>query len=787
MFENIKYTLKNKSSKVAPAYYPHREFRSIEDSNLSHCVPSNWGGNDLLGCYKQMIPYLPSTPESGLNRLRPFTISRNQHCLKRILLLVLLIGAFAFVSSAAMGGGIGVVSADAPDDISISDLDGDGTADDPYLITNISELQAINQDLSASYKLANDIDASDTEDWNDGDGFDPIGTETDRFIGSFAGQGYTVSDLTINRSQEEYVGLFGATGSDADIEDVHIVDATVYGDENIGILAGYNNGSVIGSSGSGYVQAGLEDNIAGWSVRVGGLVGENEGTITESYATGDLYVPTSGTTSHYYVGGLIGDNAGEVTETFADVNVESNRGDGVGGLIGSTTGDVHNSYAVGDVIGRADVGALIGDNNAEHVTVTTSYAAGHAEAHFTAAGLVGHNDGNSFGDGAVVSDSYWNRETTNQVDGLGNNWGSFTAEGMTTPQMVGDDAETEMSDLNFDTTWETVNASHEHADDNGYPILRAIDAEPQIETPVVEHLLDGTGTEDDPYQVSDVDDLQTVDEYQHRHYELTDDIDATGTQDWNGGDGFDPIAEQGDGFSATFDGNGHTISGLTINSASDDEVGLFEALHREAIVKNVTLEAVDVTAENGEVGALAGVSHGTVNDVTVSGKVVAEGSVAGGVVGTNEGPITDTSAAVEIEGTWNVGGLIGSNLGDVTRSNASGDVQGSYQRIGGLIGSDGAGDIVASNATGDVDAAATAGGLIGQAGIGTEIIRSHATGDVETTGSRVGGLVGSASGYSGQFIYIATESYASGNVTGQNDVGGSSEKLNKFMFGIATP
>jgi len=651
-------------------------------------------------------------------------------------------------------------------------LDGDGTEGNPYEITDVDELQAMEEDLSAHYVLVTDIDATGTSDWNGGDGFDPIGDVDARFVGALDGQGHTISNLTIDRVDEEYVGLFGATGSEAEIEDVQLEQVTIYGDEYMGGLVGSNMGTVTGSSASGYFQAREEDNARQGSVHFGGLVGENHGSVTMSYATGELYVPTDGSNSHYYVGGLVGSSDGTVSESFAKVDIESNRAYGVGGLVGKNDGEISNTYATGAVSGRNEVGALVGDNG-DDAFVTNSYATGKTEAHFTAGGLVGHNNGNTAGDagGSEVYDSYWNRESTEQVDGLDNNWGTFVAYPRTTPEMVGDVAESEMAQLNFGGTWETVDETNEFADADGYPILQAIDPEPQIETPVVEHLMDGTGTEADPYQATDLDDLQNVGEYPHRHYQLATDIDATATQDWNGGAGFEPIATQENAFSATFDGDGHTISGLTIDR-EDDQIGLFAAIHNEGSVDNVTLENVDIYAEFGDVGALAGLSDGTITDIHVSGEVGSGGSDAGGVIGKNTGSVSQSSANVDIEGTWDVGGLIGSNSGPISNSHTVGDLYSTERNVGGLVGEDTGGDITGSYATGDVEASATSGGLVGRTRATTEISHSYATGDVEISGTNAGGLIGRAYGASWSSTTVASNTYATGDVTGNNDVGG---------------
>ncbi|KKL12757.1 hypothetical protein LCGC14_2532540 [marine sediment metagenome] len=81
------------------------------------------------------------------------------------------------------------------------------------VITDVDELQAMENDLTADYELGNNINASATSGWNGGEGFDPIGSSGSEFTGSFDGKGYTINDLFINRPEETGVGLFGVTGS----------------------------------------------------------------------------------------------------------------------------------------------------------------------------------------------------------------------------------------------------------------------------------------------------------------------------------------------------------------------------------------------------------------------------------------------------------------------------------------------------------------------------------------------------------------------------------------------
>jgi len=267
--------------------------------------------------------------------------------------------------------------------------DDDGT----YVVTDDHELQAVTADPSAEYRLGADIDASLTEQWNDGSGFDPIGSNSKRFTGSFDGNGHTITGVTINRPGEDYVGLFGETDLDATVENVALETVDVSGSDNVGGLVGRNNGTVKGS----YATA----SVSG-SSSVGGLVGYNfDGTVERSYSTGSVE-------GDNYMGGLIGTNY---------------------------IGTVSQSYATGTVSNGSDVGGLVGLTNSETINL-----------------------------------SYWDTESTNQDDSAEAGNGST---GLTTAEMQGAAAETNMDALDFDDTWATA------SDD--YPVLQAIDRDVQLE------------------------------------------------------------------------------------------------------------------------------------------------------------------------------------------------------------------------------------------------------------------------------------------------------------------
>ncbi|MCM8760825.1 MAG: hypothetical protein NC933_01625, partial [Candidatus Omnitrophica bacterium] len=154
-------------------------------------------------------------------------------------------------------------------------------------ITNIVELQMMALDLDADYTLANDIDASETASWNGGAGFEPVGTESSHFSGSLAGNSKTISGLYINRSDTDYVGLFGYANLGANaISNLNLNVAKVKGGGILGMTGG-----LIGYLGSGTVSNCSVTINSGGEVSgtyyVGGLVGENSGTIDS--ASVDIY------------------------------------------------------------------------------------------------------------------------------------------------------------------------------------------------------------------------------------------------------------------------------------------------------------------------------------------------------------------------------------------------------------------------------------------------------------------------------------------------------------------
>jgi hypothetical protein len=360
----------------------------------------------------------------------------------------LLVGVFVVLLLTA--GVVLFVGTRAPICLTVT-YDGEGTEANPYKISNIEQLQCIEeQGLDANYVQVSDIDASETSGWNDGEGFDPISKDTYNegtweyhyFNGTFDGNGYEITDLTIRELDNS--GIFGTVGSSGKVTNVSVVvDVSNQGlwVQRVGGLAGVNRGTIENSYVSGSV---------GGEFRVGGLVGENKGgTIRESYATAVVESTYGG------VGGLVGENkGGTIRESYATAVVESTHNT-VGGLVGENKGGtIRESYATGDVRGgttSSGVGGLVGWNYQEG-KIESSYATGEVEGDEKVGGLIG-----VMKEGGTVNESYWDTETTGQPASAG-------GTGLNTSEIVGSAAKSNMTGFDFNNTWRTV--------PGGYPALR---------------------------------------------------------------------------------------------------------------------------------------------------------------------------------------------------------------------------------------------------------------------------------------------------------------------------
>jgi uncharacterized repeat protein (TIGR02543 family) len=321
-----------------------------------------------------------------------------------------------------------------------------------YEIRTLDELQAIaTGDLSGYYTLMNDLDASDTANWNDEgpttgteilEGFRPIGVnpsyplETVSFRGVFDGNGKKITGLTINRSGMDYVGLFGCLGTGGEIWNLTLKEARVTGKDLVGGLVGLSasgvvthctiTGSVTGNQNVGGLVGYNQNKIASISssfseatvtgvVHVGGLLGFHAyGTLSNNVASGAV-------TGNWNVGGLVGClEAGLIVSCSATGPVKGTTDYSIiGGLVGESgymilwpkaLGRIVQCFATGPVTGGQCAGGLVGDNMG---TIENCFATGRVTAtsvdSSSAGGLIGsHSTGaiiNCFATGAVTGPS----------------------------------------------------------------------------------------------------------------------------------------------------------------------------------------------------------------------------------------------------------------------------------------------------------------------------------------------------------------------------------------------
>ena len=229
---------------------------------------------------------------------------------------------------------------------------------------------------------------------------------------------------------------------------------------------------------------------------------------------------------------------------------------------------------------------------------------------------------------------------------------------------------------------------------------------------------------------------------------LTADIDLKGI-DWT------PIGKDDNkAYTGTFDGNGKTITGLTV-TGSYKYAGLFGDIDENGTVKNVVLEDVQITSDNssGYAGGVAGDSWGTIENCSVSGSVSGT-TFAGGVVGSQwGGSITGCNSSATVKGVIFAGGIAGeTNSGaSLTGCYATGDVTvendgTNNSHAGGVVGYNGGGTLTACYATGSVTGSGSGtiyvGGVTGSNNLGTLTACYHAKRNINGPNGTTGGVVG---------------------------------------------
>lgn len=264
------------------------------------------------------------------------------------------------------------------------------TKADGYMwVEDVEQLQAINTNLSGNYALRNSIDATATSSWNDeetdtnidtniNEGFKSIGIDEDGniieanvntdngvvtkngFYGKFDGLDYNIFGLTINRTGEDNVGLFGAVDG-ATINNVTLVGGEITGHRGVGAIVGFANNSVISNS--------TNSTAVNGDYNIGGIVGDAQqnSTLTNLINTGTIGAATG---AGNRIGGLVGNlQDSSLGGNSYNLGAVTSVGHDVGGLVGhaydATIGDGTNLvYNRLDVTGAYNVGGIVGNMEA---------------------------------------------------------------------------------------------------------------------------------------------------------------------------------------------------------------------------------------------------------------------------------------------------------------------------------------------------------------------------------------------------------------------------------------
>jgi len=368
-------------------------------------------------------------------------------------------------------------------------MTGSGTAADPYIIYDATDLQNMALDLTAYYELANDIDAS-------GVAFTPVGDFATPFTGHLDGKGYVVDELSINLPALTYVGLFGCIVG-ASIQNISLTNVNIAGARYLGALVGrvYGSGTISNCSSSGIIVSnnapdagGLVGHLRGGTITecsssvaisggqgpMGGLIGYHaDANVTKCYVTGNVTGPAAG--GGY--GGLIGQTdmlfiPGTISLCYATGNVSGE--EYVGGLIGEISALTHveNCYARGDIVASAAdpvCGGFVGPN--DDGIISNSYSTGSVNPVAPPSGLSGGFCGDIGGTGSIT-DCFWDIDTSGMAVSDG-------GTGKTTAEMKTEGTFTDAG-WDFTTIWDIFNHCN-----NGYPCLRSVTPSCCVITPTV--------------------------------------------------------------------------------------------------------------------------------------------------------------------------------------------------------------------------------------------------------------------------------------------------------------
>jgi hypothetical protein len=575
------------------------------------------------------------------------------------------------------------------------------------------DLHAVRDNLGGSYLLMNDLDSTTagymelaSEIANEGKSWQPIGTSGDPFTGSFDGQGYEIRDLFTDRPDENEVGLFGLLDEGGVIKNVDVVNATVAGKQHVGGLVGNNSGTVSNSYFSGSVTG---------DQYVGGLVGGNVGTVSNSYYNYDEVLING--ENIITIGALFAEDFVQwlANDKFLDVNQKLSQAQENGYYVLNSVSDFKELLA-------------FGQDGSLKFRLTNDLDLGN-EANFYIPYLAGEFDGN----GHKILNLSFDFDFVSQVGLFGYlaSGGKITQVGVENVNITGAYLVGGLVGGNDGTVSNSYSTGNVTGDDYvgglvGYN-WKGIVSNSYF-----------TGSVAGKW---DVGGLVGINEGT-----VTNSYSSGSVTGWYSVGGLVGINE-----------GTVTNSYLSGSVTGWYSVGGLVGINSETVSNSHSTGSVSGSSD---VGDLVGSNYGTVRNSYSTGSVAGERDV-GGLVGSNYGTVSNSYSIDSVTGEWDVGSLVGSNYGTVSNSHSTGSVTGNYY-IGGLVGGND-GTVSNSHSTGNVTGNYYVGGLVGS-NSGT-VSNSYSTGSV-TGSSIVSGLVG-INGWDG----TVSNSYSTGSVAGNYYVG----------------
>ena len=599
-----------------------------------------------------------------------------------------------------------------------------GGADTPFQIAGAAQLAELAQYVnagdatfvSAHYVLTDDVNLSAYGNWT------PIGTINQPFAGVFDGQNHVVTGLKIDRSQGECQGLFGCVNSQdanrkAQVKNVIVKDAQIRTKSRSGAVVGFYGGwasqmeplencAMVGGSIEGCVDRAGYDQAAD----IGGVVGLSYADVRFCYSTGTVIVPQSA----YDIGGVAGWVDGNVQSCYAAGSMDifpysRYQIFEIGGLVGGVDDDVSDCYSTVDVVGLGDdtfnFGGVAGTVGG---SVTRCFATGNVQAWSTVGGVasVVGTSGGSLTDCVALNGAVSGTKSTSQgISRVGNVFkseggsesGNYASKGIPKAGNGRDSLlAADGTDLTYDDTnglsrqFETIfggNSAWTYAE-NGLPTLKNVGGTQSSELPSWMLGSETTFYITTAQQLKQLaDEVNAGDSKSDKTYLLANDIDLSVYPNWTPIGRFDPPDDMLP-FSGVFDGQGYSITGLTI-SGQEDARGLFGYTYCSAI-RNVVIRNPEIEGKD-QVGALVGYqaysNQGIKNCAVIGGKIQGRNHVGGLVGYMEQSPIQNCYSTCEVVAmNFYAGGIVGDHrvVASIRNCYATGNISGTYS--GGIVG-----------------------------------------------------------------------------------------------------